>query len=559
VLTAFRRPSDALGFDLAAAALCLVAASIAWRPVHRLEWPCENDLFRDMGAAQSILDGALGADPIYLGERWWYNPLVPAIVALTSRATFTELPEAYATLGVYLNLVAPAGFYAVAVTLLGRREALAGLVGFLFLGPLDQPSWLGATYSPWLWTQNFAQGVFYFALVVWLKALARPTLRLGVAAGFGLGLSALAHSAPGLILACVVGVTALAELVTRRKHPAVARRILGLLGVTTLVSAIVAAPFWWSVVVHYQIQIRNPAPLEWLANELKFEVWREELLRLPSFRGSVALVGFAGLFVPRTVASHARNAILAWGAVAVVGIAHGWTVELWRVRPFLPSWHFLFYLRALESLLFGLGVLVLLRTAVWAASKARRFAPSTAKTAERAVPVVVVLGLCALCLTRFGAYKSRFDLVFNRGESIRFAKLPTIALYDWILEKTEPNDVFLADGDAGFRAVMPAGRKLVEIPHIFSNPYVNLEQRMTDAASMRRSLDAGRWDEFVRVARRYDARYATVAASERTAFRRPKGKLRRVYTAARTSGFDVYDIAAESRHERANASRSAGD
>jgi hypothetical protein len=326
-----------------------------------------------------------------------------------------------------------------------------------------------------------------------------------------------------------------------------------------LLSAIVAAPFWWSIVVHYRVQIRNPAPLEWLANELKFEVWRDEFFRLPTFRASVALVGFLGLFLPRTVGRHARAAIFTWCAVAVLGVAHGWAVELWRVRPFLPSWHFYFYFRALQSLLFGLGVFVFLRGAEWAISKPHRFGPTPSEAAQRAAPFVVVIGLGALCLTRFGAYTSRFDLIFNRNESIRFAKLPTIRLYEWILEKTEPNDVFLADGDAGFRAVMPAGRKLVAVPHIFSNPYVNLERRMVDAASMRRSLDAGRWDEFSRVARRYEVRYVTVAASERSTFRRPKGKLYRVYKASRTSDFDVYEIAGESRHEGTAASRSADD
>ena len=146
--------------DLVALCACFAAWWAAWQQARDLEWPCEGDLYRDMSAAQSILDGQGGADPAYLDERWWYNPLVPAVVGLLSRAFDMPLPRAYATLGTHLNLVAPLGLYAMMSVLSTRRTALISLLGFLFLGPHKHISWLHATYSPWLWTCNFAQGLF---------------------------------------------------------------------------------------------------------------------------------------------------------------------------------------------------------------------------------------------------------------------------------------------------------------------------------------------------------------------------------------------------------------
>src|SRR4051812_3369018 len=86
-------------FDFMAALVCFAAWLPAWQSTRDLQWPCENDLFRDMGAAQSILDGQGGADPAYFDERWWYNPLCPALVGILSRILSVPLHQAYATFG----------------------------------------------------------------------------------------------------------------------------------------------------------------------------------------------------------------------------------------------------------------------------------------------------------------------------------------------------------------------------------------------------------------------------------------------------------------------------
>jgi hypothetical protein len=58
-----------------AAALVLLAFALAVRATAGLEWPCDMDIFRDLGGAQAVLDGRAGTDPVYLGETNWFNPL----------------------------------------------------------------------------------------------------------------------------------------------------------------------------------------------------------------------------------------------------------------------------------------------------------------------------------------------------------------------------------------------------------------------------------------------------------------------------------------------------
>ena len=94
-----------------AVTMTLAAFALAVRATVGLEWPCEIDFFRDLGAAQTWLDGRAGTDPAYLGEVNWYNPLQPAIFAGLATVTGLPLPRLYAQAGPYLNLLGPFAFY----------------------------------------------------------------------------------------------------------------------------------------------------------------------------------------------------------------------------------------------------------------------------------------------------------------------------------------------------------------------------------------------------------------------------------------------------------------
>ena len=136
---------------------CLV---IALRTTAGVQWPYEWDAFRDIGAAQTMLDGRYPEDPILSGKTLWYNPLTAACDAVFSAATGVPLPRGYVLLGPWLQLLAPAGFFVLVWVLFGRWTAVLALAAFLF-GKTDIiPAWNCASYSPWLLAPGFAQGFF---------------------------------------------------------------------------------------------------------------------------------------------------------------------------------------------------------------------------------------------------------------------------------------------------------------------------------------------------------------------------------------------------------------
>ena len=169
-----------------------------------LSVPPEVDHYRDMGAAQSVLDGNRGADPAYAGERWWYPPLLPALTAGLSRVTGLPLPALYVRVGPWLNLLGALAFYGLGCLLLTAWPALLALLAYLFVGTWSLPSWGQATYSPWLWPLFFVQLFAFLTASAWLLALRTGRRRWDVATGLLLGLTFLGHAAPALILAAAM-------------------------------------------------------------------------------------------------------------------------------------------------------------------------------------------------------------------------------------------------------------------------------------------------------------------------------------------------------------------
>lgn len=522
-----------------AVAFCFLAFGVGWASVRDLSWPCESDLYRDLGTAQSILDGTAGQDPAYAGERWWYPPLVPALVALSSLLTGTPLHEAYTTAGAFLNLLAPAGFYVMLVVLAGRVEALAGVTAFLFLGQLDLPSWMHATYSPWLWSCNLAQAFFYFSIAAVVHAFRGGRRRRAVLAGVLLGLTSLAHAAPALVLAVVVAVVVGRELALGLSR----WRELGvLLGLMALAALVVAWPFWFDILVHYRLRVRNPVPLTWLPGELTVERMGEITGRLVSVRGVVALVGVLGLVVPRVwLPRGTRPVLLAWGGVALLGLGYGYASQRMTLPPLFPSWHFYFSLQAFEAAAFGLGVGFLAALLSFFVRRFRPRARGTSFTGREAFAVVLVLGLAVLVGTRFDAYATRMDLVSSREASQSYARHPVIPVYEWARDRVRLGDAVLATTNPGF-FVAAANHRVVVLQDLFSNPYARYLPRARDAGIMLQELWDDRREQLPALIRSYRLRYAVLEASERERYKLVEGLRRVVAAKDRKAGYDVYEL-----------------
>jgi hypothetical protein len=188
-------------WDLAVLLACLVAFWHGWRATRDLAWPPDFDLYRDISIAQTMLDGGGMADPAYPGERLWYNPLVPGVVAGISWLSGWPAPVVYARVGPYLNLLAPLCFYLmVAYLFKDRLIALTSTLAFLFVTCQYPASRACATYSPWLFTANFTQAGFFLTLALYERGLRDGRRRGFLLVGLMLGLTFLGHTAPALIL-----------------------------------------------------------------------------------------------------------------------------------------------------------------------------------------------------------------------------------------------------------------------------------------------------------------------------------------------------------------------
>ena len=237
--------------DVLALALILAALAVALTKTSGLTAPHDqSDHFRDIAQAQTVRDGAPLSDQYYRDEWVWYNPLLPWTLALGSAITGTSVEVFHVRSGPWLNLLGPLAFYLLGVRLIGRTAAFIALAVYLFFAIGDGPGWAYSTYSPWLYSNDFAEGIFFTAVLALQAAADRPTLTRAGAAGALIGLTFLAHTAPALILVILACV-------------AFARRWRMLL-TTGAAAFVVASPFLYSIGLQYHFHVVNTTPLSWV-------------------------------------------------------------------------------------------------------------------------------------------------------------------------------------------------------------------------------------------------------------------------------------------------------
>lgn len=478
-----------------AVAATSIAFMLAIRAAAGLSWPCEIDLYRDMGAAQALLDGNWWGDPAYRGETRWYNPLLPAIYALGSLLTGSPLHSFVAGAGPYLNLAGPILFFAMASALFEPRVALFSLLAYLYLGNHAEPSWFHATYSPWSWPMNFTQGLFF--LYLWALVRARRSLRLvdELIAGACLGAVACSHTAPALIGAILAALDSLWLAVSDGGRARVHLRRLLAVGA---LSFLLSLPFLWPILSSYSFRIVNRAP-----SGLSV-FWGSSFLA--DLKSPVTV--FVSLGAARALGLLRRSDPLRPGAatallLTVISLGlffYGLATQTLSERlgimlpQAVPAFHFHLYFTAAECLLFGLGV-------AWLPEILSRL--RIPRRIARASSLLVISGLLALFAP---SYLGSVDQVKFRADAEAFGRdEERIALYDWIRSNTSPDTVFLGERDISMYAVAAAGRKTVALDAQFSNPYVSWEERIRDRDAMFESLRRGDLAELARLAERYGA------------------------------------------------------
>jgi len=485
------RNRQRLSLDLVFVAFCGFAFIKAIQTTADVQWPYDLDQFRDIGMAQAVLDHRYGTDHLYLGETVWFNPLVSVVIAALSRAADVSPVVVITHAGPCLNVFAPLAFYFLVAYLFDRWVALVAAVAFLFAPIGDAPSWVAATYSPWLLTQNCVQTFFYLTLAAYLKALGSNRRPWFVLVGLLLGITFLGHTAPAIILGILMVIGTFKCCIQQAKNgrlSAAGLREVSNLVVILSVAFVVSVPFTFSILGRYHLAIVNHAPNNWkypllLASNFSAFVWDNI-----SWFTAFALLGLF-LLPTEEPGRHRKMLLLSWLAVCCAALAINFLQQLLPPKlqlAIVPAHHFLFYLRAIEHLLFGLGVVFGCR--LLAAKVVPRFFPTLA-IEENRMPTIaatlIIVAMISFLVFALPAYRTRFDFTNARSQAISFQERKAyLDAYHWILTNTKPVDVFLSlAADFDLSIVGPADRKVVvTCQPEFSNPYVDWKSR-ADIAS----------------------------------------------------------------------------
>ena len=516
--------------------VCAIALYHGRAPTLGAGWPYLYDALRDVGTAQMILDGRYPEDPIFLGETLWFNPLVGAIVAAGSWISGLRPPEASVHLGPYLNLLIPLAFFLLAAVLFDRWTASAALVFFVFGNSRDGNLWTIATYSPWLFAPHFAQSLFCLTLLFYWKA--RQTDRwIGYAlAGLLLGLTFMGHAGPAVVAGLLILLTTSGRLwrihrngLPREELRRTLLRFLVLVGCALGAGA----PYLYSVLWHYHLHMINSFPSLYTDKAAQLSHVPELLRGALSLSGALAVAGLVAILVNRR-SSYAARWILGWLCIVLALLAQtylwqwsGWARE--QIPQIVPGHHWLIAWSLLKAVLCGYGLIALSQLPMCLyhlyqgharlgqnrdspCSGTREDSPGFAwpRTLCAAAAVLMAGGVL------YGAYPAWAEFVGQPRERVTYPYIydDRAHVYNWILEHTDPSDVFLCDDQLGLIAVMPSARKVVGTMLIFANPYVDSLRRFAEREAMFDAMRAKDRERFDRLAAAYHVTFILTQGKE---------------------------------------------
>ena len=260
--------------------------------------------------------------------------------------------------------------------------------------------------------------------------------------------------------------------------------ILKKIGIFAFSSILFALPLIYFLVFVHHLKTLNYAPNTWLGSF--------NISNLIADNVNIALLIAAIGLVTLPQNKISKRILRLWICGAAVFLIYSLAVtyfsrkQIAYLPAFVPWFHFYFYLKAAETVLFGYGLVKLCELLF-------------------VEPVVVV---SAVTVMLFPAYMTRPDFMEDRKSALLHAqRFREIAAYHWIREHTEPRDVFLSSDYHSLFVINPAGRKTVCTKKEFSNPFVNFRKRDADRNQMFNYLRKNHHTEFQELAENYSLDY----------------------------------------------------
>ncbi len=509
------------GFIAAIILMMLIAFIQGFITTHDLYWAADPDFDRDIAFAQGALEGHFGKDPSYAGEYLWYNPLLFSMEAFIAKVSGLPINLVVTRAGAYLNLLGPISFVVMVSILFNIRIALASLLSYLFFATGNILGWGAATYSPWLYPVCFMQFVFYLNILLTYKAFKEQDIVGFLLLGLGIGLSFLGHTAPTvliiLLLIYIQGDNI--RKAFKEKDYASVRKYFMQGGVTFISFVVAAFPILYYVFGKYRLQLINRATFEY--SEGIF-IWNNVVGMIKSnvsISFFIAIYGFIW-FYRNFQNALIRKIILGWFFISigmyvystiVAGLDSKFKIHL---PGTVPSFHYFFYLKALQSVFFGFGFLQITRPLIaWISGLIKSKKPNANLVQYSSALFIGLVLICAILYFPF--YKNRQDFVALRENAlIKAADKGKLDVYHFIVKNISNDKVILCDKDPSLFPVMPTGRKMVSTAYTFSNPYLSFDKRESDRLKMLSYLQTGAPQEAASLFEQYHVNYVLVSNDE---------------------------------------------
>jgi hypothetical protein len=478
-------------YILAFIGILAIAFFQCYRVSHDLIWPSDVDHYRDMAYVQGNLYGDFGKDPNFVGRYMWYNPLLALIETAIVKISGLPINVVFARVGVYLNLFGPVAFMFMMLLIGGARVTLASLLSFLFLASGQLPFYYAPTYSPWVLPVSFSQFFFYLNIILCYKAFTSQKNIWFFILGTMIGISFLAHTAPAIMIILVMFFIQYPKIFSslRSKDYFSLRKYL-VQSIITLVPFLIASlPLTYYIVGKYHMHYLNRQPSEYVDTIFLMRNFLGMIKSNLSISFIIAAIGFVW-FYRNFRQPLLRKIIFAWLFASVFMYLYSTAVATLDNRfdihlpGAVPSFHFFYYLKALQSVFFGFGFVAISAPIIkWLGKLLPQRSESQTKSAADILFVASVF-LCAIVYFPF--YENRFDFVHNREESIIKAnEKDKIEVYNYIMKNIPRDKVILAGDDTtSVFPVMSTARKMVCMYGTFSNPYFEWNDRQNDWITM---------------------------------------------------------------------------
>ncbi len=474
----------------------------AFKASNGLLLPVDDDSYRDLATIENILHDNFLNDPSYLHQYLWYNPLFPLVQVSIIKFTGVQPAIFLAQAGKYLNLLSPVFFYFMCLRLFDRNVALAACTAFLFFICGNDYGSHVAGYTYILLPNVFTQFLFYIELIFFYKMFSGKTKWFWFS-GLLCGIIFLFHTAPAILLTLIASCFFLRDFF---KNKTQRKKLFIQYNYFILSFLIVISPFIYFIFIHFHFQMKNTLPSQWIYYLLRPENFMLLLKENFTVWFAIAIAGFIILIKDKKLTTLSRRIILFWLFCSIILLIYSNTASIINTKykihlpSIIPSFHFYFYLKAVQAVLFGVGFIAICK---W--MKEKFF------LSRISFNILFYLLLLLFVILRLPGYSKRKEFTLLQQKTlVKQSDTASINMYNWIKNNTKINDVILCYGNESEFPVMATGRKMIVTTDYYSNPYVNYIQRKKDNDLLLNSNNKIITEELLK---KYEVKYLLVNTS----------------------------------------------